>query len=518
MNKLKEAAFIFSGIVIVLALIYGIVIVKNPTGHAVLNLEPNYQKGEILNGNLKISLSQGELIPADSKIILESENETREYSLNELISDSSLHGNLYIQGSSLSGSGEGYGLIGEKITYPEISFILQLIPNTQTGTAGSPDRNTNVQTNTNPETPQTETPTPDANNSEANEKTEIVNETPETQVIATDTETTANENTETTAQSDVSAEAAVESEPEIAPENSEPVEETTTDTPTETSEVPTESAAESPSNEAPEESQPAPITGGIISNLLGLTSNLYLRITGYASLNSNSQIEGKVSAENPFVYTLQDNEVSVKIIEGSVKTLSETLPENAINAKVEGNQLVVATDYFQSEEGFGQDFIGNEEKSILINLESLNFVPSGENIRINLVHNGISIISLDANLNQAETSNGTEVVENLTEIPEEIIEEIPSVLTESERKILEENFGNLSVEITKAEKVEGGFVVRQEIGDYWIENFYDSNFESRLESKVADDRNLWLRDLSKELSKEKTNSEVLENLIGEHEI
>jgi hypothetical protein len=100
---------------------------KNITGNAVLDLNANYKQGQPLNGKIKLSLQEGELIPSSSKVVVENNGKTSEFNLKDLISEETATGNFYVDGASVSGSGEGYGIPGEKEIFPEVSFILNIL-------------------------------------------------------------------------------------------------------------------------------------------------------------------------------------------------------------------------------------------------------------------------------------------------------------------------------------------------------------------------------------------------------
>jgi hypothetical protein len=94
------------------------------TGHAVLDLNANYQEGKTLEGGLKISLKQGELIPAYSTVVFENAGNKYEYPLKELVAESTEQGDFFIAGKTLADSGEGFGISGTKEIYPEVKFTM----------------------------------------------------------------------------------------------------------------------------------------------------------------------------------------------------------------------------------------------------------------------------------------------------------------------------------------------------------------------------------------------------------
>ena len=194
----------------------------------------------------------------------------------------------------------------------------------------------------------------------------------------------------------------------------------------------------------------APITGGVISNILRTVSNFFLgflRPTGLAVSNPNSQdktINGEVSADKPFTYALSDGE-SVELVSGSVKTDTKTLPDDAIIISFEGNNVLIKTNYTES------------------------------------------------NNLQNETINKTAI--------ENVSFNVPS-LTDNEEKILENQFGNYSVGITKSELFNGKYIVGYQLGDYNIEYSYDPSLSNEtLKNQMESDKIKWLRDIVNQLSK-----------------
>ena len=147
--NLKKFAWIFVSSVFVLFLAYFLSTFdfSGLTGQAILNTEVNYTENQSVKGNVILSLKEGELLPVNSKLILENAGQVYEYNLNEIVSNQPAAGNFYIEGVSLSGTGEGYGIEGERRIYPEVSFMLQIYPSA--GENQTPAQEENI--------PQTET-------------------------------------------------------------------------------------------------------------------------------------------------------------------------------------------------------------------------------------------------------------------------------------------------------------------------------------------------------------------------
>jgi len=149
MSKIKEFILIISVFLIVLLLIFGLVFFKNQiTGKVSLELDSNYQEGEALDGIVKLALKEGELIPTSSRIVFENSEEIYEYELSSVISESPIEGNFYIEGLDISGSGEGYGIEGNKIR-PEVVYFKLNIYSKSSSEGGSEESISEIDANSN---------------------------------------------------------------------------------------------------------------------------------------------------------------------------------------------------------------------------------------------------------------------------------------------------------------------------------------------------------------------------------
>ena len=97
---------------------------SGPTGYSVLDLNADYQEGQALSGEVKLSLQEGELIPASSAVVFENAGNKYEYLLKDLILEPTAEGSFFIKEKNISGSGEGFGISGTKEIYPEVYFTL----------------------------------------------------------------------------------------------------------------------------------------------------------------------------------------------------------------------------------------------------------------------------------------------------------------------------------------------------------------------------------------------------------
>src|SRR3989344_7964955 len=123
------SVFVFS--VIILLTLFFILQLNNTisTGRVTLQFDSESFKAGVIDGVLKLSLQNGELIPADSDVTVRQGDKTWSYQLSELISDNYTSGTFYVTGSDVSGEGYGYGVKGVKTNYPEVSFNLLISSN-----------------------------------------------------------------------------------------------------------------------------------------------------------------------------------------------------------------------------------------------------------------------------------------------------------------------------------------------------------------------------------------------------
>ena len=378
MFKFREFLLIIFGIFTLLILIYGFAFFdKGINGMASLELESIYEEGQTLEGLLKISLREGELIPSDSKVVFENAGQSHEYNLNEVISDKLTSGNFYVEGANLSGKGEGFGIKGKKTIYPKVYFKLNIF---------SVEKNLGL-----------------------------------------------------------------DSEEPIANKTN--------------------------------------------------SSETYV------------EISGEVFADNDFSYNLETGQ-SAELLPESVKTDNKNLEDSEIHLIIEGDKVLVSTNYSETEEGFGEDYLGENVKVLLINLSAFGFKGESGELKVSLIHNNEEIILLTTTLN-AGTSIPT-IPEIIPTIPKtnvnnfEDTKEKSVVLSMEEKDILVKEFGNQSVKITDAEKTSEDIIVRFEIEDYWVEHHYDPlTSNESLELKVEEDRIRFLKDLANKFSEEEINREKI---------
>ena len=416
------------GVIFLVALIFILIFSeKEITGKAVLDLDADYQQGSPLEGKLRLSLQEGELIPASSKLIFENNGNIFEYNLKDLISEELNEGNFYIKGAPISGSGEGYGIPGGREIFPTVYFVLSILSEEKLDTEQTGELETT-------EAPQIENTTKE-----------------ETDTIKT---------------------------------------------------------------------QNISITGNVISRFAGAISNFFLGLgmTGKAVVEFEREADGQVSAGETFIYILQEGE-RAELKPRSVKTDSRQLSDNDIELKIEGNEVIITTNYSEIGKGFGEDYLGSKSKEIIIDISNLDLILEQGNLKVSFVDSDQEIISLSTLLKEGEVdANKTISEEPVSEITEtdltdetgyeteetEIyVPELVVSLTEQERAILIEKFGN-TLKIKEALPKRGFINVRYEFSsEYWGESNFDANLSREIfESFVDRDVAKWLKEIAKSLLEE----------------
>lgn len=415
------------GVIFLVALIFILIFSeKEITGEAVLDLDAHYQQGVPLEGNLRLSLQEGEFIPASSKLVFENKGNIFEYNLKDLVSEESNEGSFYIKDTSISGSGEGYGIPGGKEISPIVYFSLSIL-------------------------------------SEEKSEVEQIGESETTEISQIE-------------------------------------------------------------NTTQEQTQDTPITGNVISRFAGAISNFFLslRMTGKAVVEFEKEADGQVSAGETFTYTLQEGE-RAELKPRSVKTDSRQLSDNDIELRIENNEIIVTTNYSETGEGFGEDYLGSGSKEIIIDISNLDLILEQGNLKISLIDSNQEIISLSTVLEEGEVDANEAISEPVPEIPEtDLIDEtdyeieeteiyVPELvisLTEQERAVLVEEFGN-TLKVKESSPERGFIKIRYEFSPkYWVEFNYDANLSREtLESFIDRDRTKWLKDVTTSLSEEPETEE-----------
>ena len=498
LNKVNKRNFIFIFIAVALVLFFTLFLtLKSPniSGNVVLNLESQYQENQPLEGVLTINLNEGEMLPEKSEIIFENAGNSYKYNLSDLVDAEMIEGDFFIQGQDSFGQGLGYGVIGNQRIYPDVYFEFEIV---SSGAAGEQDDLSGL-------------------SDEESTQEEIIEEPIQEEVIETPVEELIQEEVieeivetiETTIEGPVPEEiigapeevveepievSVEEPVPEQDSETKEEVVEETVEVPEQDSETKEEVVEETV--EVPEQS---PITGGVISNIFGFIARSFIGLTSTGkSISEEGKIQADVSYTKEFRYSLNSGE-SIKIVSDSVRTNTKELSVGDLQIFREGNEVVVKTDYYEETFGFGKKYLGEATNGLNINLSSLNFNFNDPNLEIKLIYEDLELKSFKINL-------GDSFVENLDNASLEDSEALGFSLTNQEKNILNNAFGNISVEQT-ARSYKDWIIVQFKIGDYEVEYSYNKDLSrEELNSLIEKDKINWLKDISKELVTEDTPS------------
>ena len=494
----------------------------NLSGNVVLELDANYFEGENLDGILKLSLNNGEFIPASSIVIFETSDQQQEFILEDVLSEQPTEGTYYIQDKNISGQGMGYGSIGIKKIYPELSFEFNLYSKTkEVGENKSKEKKPTEEVESADEEVVEESVIEKTNETELIEE-ETVNETSEQIEETSETETEIIDEVE---------EAPLETETEIIEEVIEEVEdvgEEVIEAPLETEvEEETETTKEEIKEEVKEEKQEvkedkeeakdkvevaeAPtITGSIISSFFKNFLSFFQFIpTGQVALSLETTFPGTTSANEPFTYNLEKSQTA-ELVSGSVTDGTVALNNSEIQFEVSKDSILVSTDYFELEEGFGANYLDGELQIFEINLSAIGLNFSKGDLSIRFVYGAEDIISLSTFLQEGKIEERNK--STLLEVSEFYLQN----LTDDERQILVQKFGNVSIKTTVSEVLNGRLIRNYKIGDYELVASYDYNPNEidSLKEQMERDKLNFLRDLIRMISEEENGSENVAEFFG----
>lgn len=494
----------------------------NVSGNAVLELGANYQQGQPLNGLLKIPLNNGEMIPASSEIIINSESNEYSFPLNEVINSSLINnGQYYLSSSNINGSGEGYGFIGAIDEYPLVYFKLKIYPNNKLNEL-------DIQTE-NPSENLSESSNSDIIDDvsfidEENDSSEIINLSDNTTTEETPEEVITKETTaeETTAEETPTEETTEEAPPEATPEETLTEETTAEEITTEetlTEEISTtEEIPEATPTEETAEETTSPGIGSLIANFF-----LSLTPTGNVVSDSESTeiIEGSVSYGENFSLKIPKG-YTAAIIPDSVRTENINLSSSDIKLLISSNKIIITTDYKETKSGFGKEYSNTGKNYLFVNLSKLNLNLDPGKLKVSVVFNNNELISTTTNLIEevsvSEKNDSSEKIEQPSqETQASGLKGLPSNLTSQEQAILNLKFKDQPINVNKALESGNKIKIKYELGDYWFEGTYDASLSKEaLSSQLNEDKTKWLKDVASELLRKEPTNTPLTELIGNY--
>jgi hypothetical protein len=469
-KKFRKKLVIGLAAILLLFAIFWVIFFKTQfSGRVVLDIEQQYNEGELLEGKINIKLKEGELLPYNSKLIIENANKQYEFNLSEIIKNETSSGTYFLENLEITGEGKGYGKIGKKEIIPTVFFKLNI----------TSQEETTAEIN---ETPiQNETTEEQINNKTEN-MSEIISEEP-TEII-TEVPTT---------------------ETQIETIEEESIQDTTNQ----------EEITEKITNET----QPT-ITGNVISNTVSSISTFFKTIlTGQII---QEEIQGDVSKNNPKEYNIPENS-NVEIISGSVQTEEKELEKNILNIQIENGKAIISTNYSEIEQGFGKEYLG-KEIILPVDLNELNLSLKEGEIVVKINYNNQEIYSLKDQIfskeiieNFTEETNITEPMENMNEtnITENLTQKNITYnlafekinLTENEKEIIKNNVEFPLIQ-TEVSEYKDKYYVLFTIDEYTMEHYYNLNLnETELKKQIDRDRIIWLKDLVNKFSENITQIE-----------
>lgn len=356
-------AVVITGVIFVL-LITLLILSHNHrlTGRVSLDIDSSYTPGQVVGGQLHLSLLPGELIPANAIVRARLGNAERTIPLSQILDSESHSGQFYLDSHNLEGSGSGYGMPGVTRVYPEVSFELMVVAEEE-------------------ELPFSPQPT------------EVVAPADEPlEIVVSDQPLTAEPET-----------------PELSPpEEASPVEEgpSSGPGPSEGGESPPSGGGGSSNEDSSSKSQDS-----------GSSSNSVSSITGAVISEGPFVVEGTVTKDRDFSYSLETGH-TVRVVPGSVRVNGEEVPEGTIDLQFSSNLVVVSTSYSIEEEGFGADFVQDQPVVFDIPLEDFGLVAVADSdLSIAIEHEGSSLISAQKDITTEDLPVVSElIVENITEI------------------------------------------------------------------------------------------------------
>ncbi|MBS3084239.1 hypothetical protein J4423_05515, partial [Candidatus Pacearchaeota archaeon] len=381
-NTFSKYKLLVLSVLIVLLIAFVLFFSFSLTGLASLDIKTQYNAGEAISGKINLNLVEGELIPADSKIIVNYAGVSKEFVLSSLISDSVSNGSFYAEGVSLSGEGSGYGIAGTKVEYPFVDFEFVVESDSgEQGSSGSSSSSSEEQ----------------GNFSSEGSSGEIANES---------------ENSQGEGQSSSKGDSGSSDKGDSENDN---------DKSLKSEEESKSSKGENKEREdkSSEQKSEFGITGEVVSD--------------------SDAISGRASRDEPFIYSLSDGEDAV-LVSGSVTYDDNVLNDDEVKFKTQNNELEVSTDYSVETSGFGSDYIGNKKIKISIDLSSFGFVALNDSeLFVVLDYNGLEIVSASENIVVSGVSEGNETAEpvepivndtiigNLTEVNQTLVENVTNI-------------------------------------------------------------------------------------------
>jgi hypothetical protein len=446
---------------------------KGITGEVILSLDDNVGKiGEIMGGKLNLHFREGEFFPADSVVVLNLGDQIIRKKLSEILGEAK-EGDYYVRNKNISGKGLGYGVEGEIISYPEVSFELEIY--SEIGGGG-----------------------------------DVVEEVPYEEEKEEPIEEEKEEPIEEETEEEIGEEVDNEEESEVEESTNEDLRETESEGGSGSDSSSGDSSSDAGQDrgagqERAEEARPespgrSSESSGGGSESPGKSAEAPGRslITGDVVRDSGRIIKGTVSAEEPFEFELKENE-KARIVSGSVNFNGEVLEDNEISLQERDGKVIVTSDYFIKVTGFGFEFLSEKEVEFGVDISEFNLIREGGLLKVEFSFEETMIdeFSKEIKIEKEVIDENNETEEIPIEIPEMnetideeiefgLIKEIPDLrirINENLSLDLENYF--IGVENYSFEIVENiSFIIEESILIF----IPDGNFSGERESFVVGHR------------------------------
>ena len=369
------------------------------SGKASLDIDANYLPGELITGKLNLILNEGELIPSDSLVVVTLGSEVREYSLSDLVSEEVVEGGFYVEDFNIGGSGSGYGIAGVKEIYPEVSFDLRIFGEEVSESSGDSSESGVGEGEL---------------DNESEEVDEGIEETPESDKGSGDSESSLEEDgaTEKSSDSDDSGDGEESSSNDGSGASS---------------------SSESSLGDSSDSGDSGESDGGGSDG--DSSGDSGESVTGSVISDEEFIVSGTVVKGESFEYNLEQGQ-KAELVAGSVKVNGEIKGE--VDLEISEGKIIVSTDYFIEEHGFGEEFLGDEHE-IEVSIDDLGFVAESDSVlKIEVIYNENILVEVEKDISVEEIEEVNETIKavNQTLLNESV--EFISVNTTQVRAVLGE--------------------------------------------------------------------------------
>lgn len=227
-------------------------------------------------------------------------------------------------------------------------------------------------------------------------------------------------------------------------------------------------------------------------------------MTGRAVIEIEREIQGQVNADGTFNYTLLEGE-RAELKPRSVETDSGQLSDTDVELKTEGNEVIVTTTYSEINQSYSETNESLEEEIFPVVYFVLSILSEEESIEENITEPAPEPETPAPEITEEPASEPEIPESETTEEPKETEVYVPELvisLTEQERAVLIGEFGD-TLKIKEYSPERGFIKVRFELGKYWREKNYDSNYSREiLEFFIDIDKIKFLKDIANNLLEE----------------